>query len=800
VANDLKSVLLQGTGQGNVFGKTSDEELQKLAKDKKVPTPTSPAEAAAIGANPDQSKMAGASANLKSTLQQAAPSPDGEEAAPTTSLRDTLRHEQSRKALTTAEQTQQQLQAKLQTGGADFTSEAAGAAAQNAFTGLTIEKAILKIDTDGKYAWLGDDESAKENIAKLMTGGVGVDFTALAAMKGPNGETFATWPEDDDALINKVKAIFGDTTAQVAQAGAEAVIDYDNFGIEAIYGDDSEAKIQELADSLGIPIEELQGMNMTQIQESLTATIQEEYSRTENLFEQATDSTLSPAERAEARKLAKDLGATGIASMELTDVDQLADQMEDADTINIGEGDDVESITVEYLLNDEFITGLIANHLDGDKTATDQLEKRGDLLDFVTKNNKAFEELLSGVDKSVGAFTAIQTTNKAEAADLTNIFGADTAKMVMDLEGNSGLSGFSNALVEIAALDSLNAKFMVDGLTSGSMKFDIAKMTKEQIDSIFGSLEPADSEAFIASSNFAGEVLTSNGNPATVFGEDWANMEAGMNKINVANDLKRLGFPINVSDSAQSVAKKMSADNWITDITSNAAKGVDQIGQANLTTKASVVSALTEGFELPGIAANLAQPGMMADGKITNAGINELAGMTSSELDNIISKNGFQDPNQVAIALGPQILNEPELQDIFSAASGMDSASLLNSSNPEFGSWQGIGTTGDADYHGGAAAGLAAIGTKLTKLSTQITSLQNRVNKLSGVKKLALENYINQLTQNRDQLNTNRDAYKTRWEKRYIQGGTLSDKMAAWFQEKTEQGTAENENEKEDKK
>ena len=60
--------------------------------------------------------------------------------------------------------------------------------------------------------------------------------------------------------------------------------------------------------------------------------------------------------------VAKDMGATGIASMELSDVDKLADQMIEADTVMVGD----EPMAVEDILKDENISALVMGHLQGD--------------------------------------------------------------------------------------------------------------------------------------------------------------------------------------------------------------------------------------------------------------------------------------------------------------------------------------------------------------------------------------------------------------------------------------------------
>jgi hypothetical protein len=644
---------LKTTLANDKLGKTSTEELDKLAEKAGVPTPTSPTLAATLGATPDQAKMAGSSANLKKTLTTAAP----EEGAAPTSLRDTLRHEQARRQLTTAEKMQQEMQTKMQQGGQQFTAERAAEGVQGAFSGLTPEAAALKLQEE--YSWVGDnnDKAQQDALTKLLTTGA-VDTNTLASINGPDGKPIVKWGQSSEELTNNIKAMFGDPAAQIEAASQEAVIDYDEFGIRDIYtGDQAEQEIAELAESLDMTPEDLDGMNMTQIQDAMNRVVQEEYSRTENLFEQATDENLSPAERAEARKMAKDMGATGIASMELSDVDELADQVLEADTIDIGE----QTMTVEDVLSDDYISGVVANYLSGDPNAKKELESMGELKSFVDTNKSAFDKLTDSVDQSARDWADIQSTNKQEADQLASLFGSED---ILQEAGLENLTGFSDEKKEVALLDHADAMNVVSGLDNKQLATQLALYDDATLNNIFANTTPVQQKEFIDSNNFSGQLTSAGEGDAAlerVFPGKTDAIKKAVQQMPMVKQLADLGL-MELSPANQQAMQVFGSDghvasNWTNNANSLTAQHMDRdtLSRDNLTPD-KLMKGMSINTAGNSVAEKLINSGGVSDGKISSHGVNQLS---FDEIDNIWNTNAeaFSDKNYVASKFEDEVIN-----------------------------------------------------------------------------------------------------------------------------------------------
>lgn len=642
----LKTTLMKGTGATNVLGRTTEEDLQKLAKTTGQPVPpTDPGGATQIGATPKQADMAGSSANLKSTLQLAA---SGGEAP--TSLRDTLRQEQARKQLTAAEQQQKELQAKMQTGAAQLTAEAAGAAVQGAFTGLTPEEAKLKLSSD--YTWLEEnaDEKQKDAVARLMIsessqGITSSDWNDILKIKGQDGKplvTFEDFTKDKSEAVDKVKSIFGDENAQVSQAAAEKVIDFDDFGLEEIYVDengevDTEA-INELSQSLGLTPEDLSKMNMNQIQEKMNEVVEEEYSKTADLFEQASDENLSPAERAEARKLAKDMGATGIASMELTDVDKLSDTVAESDTIMVGD----KEMLVEDVLNDEQISGLVSNYLEEgeDGPASKELEAMGDLKKFVDDHKGAFSKLVSQVDSSVKNYADIQSHNYNQANSLKNYISSDAVQAFLDDPDNQAFTSLSDSKKNIPLLERHDIAGGLKHLKNTDLQISFALA-----DNLPEDIPEGGMTKFIESSNFNEDMKLYSGPTPRTGANDLLGMnDQDISKFEDALSLAKIGIlPIDSgANKAMGILFKDGKFNqdWKAKAMDMTSQGIGDLGRGgrNLTRKDFEVLKNPSTF-ISGVGRDILEAGgITKEGQINSQGVEKMP-------DDVLEKYATEKPS-----------------------------------------------------------------------------------------------------------------------------------------------------------
>ena len=449
----LQSTLMTGMKSSPTLGRTSNEELQKLAAKSGRPLPpTDPTTAQQLGASPQQAAMAGSSANLKSTLQMAASS----DAAPTT-LQDTLRTEQARTQKSAAELEQEQLAERLQAGTQQATSEDVGTAAQGKFANMSTDEIQLKLTEE--FSYLNDEATPEQQktLAKALSGQSlsNDELTALASVPGPDGEPIVSFSDDANTMAENISGLFGGEAEAVMAAAAGAVEDYDDFNVQDFYVDEEgnvdEQAISELAAALGMTEEEVSTMNLGDIQSTLAANIEEEYSRTENLQSVASNKNMSPMERAQARKALRDAGATGVIALEQGDMDAIADSVANADTINIGGKD----ITIEELLSDDYISGLVSNYLEDAEGAEEAIAELGEggLKSFVDENRAALEQMSQDIDDSAKGWAGVQTHNKSEIADLTRVVGDEAAQWLASQAGMEGLTNFSSGKIEIPILD-----------------------------------------------------------------------------------------------------------------------------------------------------------------------------------------------------------------------------------------------------------------------------------------------------------------------------------------------------------
>lgn len=383
------------------LGQTSEEELQQLSSAAgRAAPPTNPVEASVVGASPDSAKMAGTGQQKGLALRE---SIQGQ-----ASLRDTLRTQGPRSAATTEEEQQKDraerlsglgsLQGRVQALAGQMTAQAA--ASQQATGALQVRPESM--------------EDIPEATRPQLT-------AALQELQGnPN----------NPALIKQINNMLGITnvnemltaenltnrflsTAEVAgQATADA------FANQATVNDLNLQELgfsdpNELANLLGVTPEELGGLNIRQLIEETEAQIQAEHNSVGNLQQKASDPNLGPAERAEARKQLRDMGAVGIRKAE-SDIDSMADQIANADTVSFGG----QEVPISEMLEDEYLSGLTAAYLqapEGDPLREQLEENEPELVEWINQNKNILDQAIQDIEGGLGEFAKINYRNQALA-------------------------------------------------------------------------------------------------------------------------------------------------------------------------------------------------------------------------------------------------------------------------------------------------------------------------------------------------------------------------------------------------
>jgi hypothetical protein len=398
--NKLKSVKLGGGPLQSVTG----EELRSLSDTAgRVSPPTSPLEAGVVGASPDSAKMAGTNSQKTAALRQAIQG--------ASKLEDQQRAEQTRTQASAEEQAKKQQAGQLgQLGGLRdrvqaLTSNILNQAgtAQLAQTLSLSEQALASLTPE-------QEPAVRQALATLQTDPS--NQQALLTLNNSLGKTTV----EEMLPADQLKAFFLGTQESTAQQVAQNT--QDNISVADLdlpsLGFNSP---EELANLLGVDPAQLQGLTIKQLKQDIEGKIQDEFTQIQDLEKKATDPMLGAAERAEARKQLREMGAVGIRKVE-SDVDKLADQIANADTVEF----DGEDIAVSDLLEDEYISGLTAKYLDQNtdpQWKADFKSRNPDLAKWIDDNQVALLDAVADIDDSIKQFADTQEKNMQLAEPAT---------------------------------------------------------------------------------------------------------------------------------------------------------------------------------------------------------------------------------------------------------------------------------------------------------------------------------------------------------------------------------------------
>lgn len=397
--------LIKKQGQ---LGRTSEEEVQSLSSAAGLSsTPTTPVGVASIGGSPDSAKMAGTPAAKTSALRLAL---RGQGDLATAQRQETVRKEAS------AEEQQAAQQAKGLQGLGGLQSRV-----QQLVDGMLNKAATTPVATQGvalntkalETALQGQPDSAKAWVSQFlqrMGKGEAIDFRQLADLNSILGRT-----DVKDMLDEKqLKELFLTGTEQIQQQIAAGVPDTAKVGqltpeqLQSLGYTD----VQALAEVVGVDRVALSDMSVSQLREAVNTLESEKFDRTERVTNRAGDPNLGPAERAQARKQLREMGAVGTRTAE-EDVDDLLQQIETADVISFGG----EQYTVDKLLNDETVSGIVKKYLEEPEYAATLSETEPQFADWIDANKSALEKAAANIGAPLKQFADMQTAN-ATIADM----------------------------------------------------------------------------------------------------------------------------------------------------------------------------------------------------------------------------------------------------------------------------------------------------------------------------------------------------------------------------------------------
>ena len=408
---------LRGAG-GGLF-ETSAEQAKQLGV-------TSPMMLANQGQqiNPDQAKMAGTPAQKGSALRAAV---RGEQDLATAKRRQGVRGEASEQELGKMARAKR-LEAAGNLGGR--VQEKIDAQLQAAFANqqATADAGQITVVADPETGVVLTDDQVKLVQKIINSTDPQLQANDLVALNQALGRTklqadASSPPDGSDVMLNadEVADFFG---GQVAASGAAAQAQFDSVDSAIEQGllnfkDFGYDNQEQLESDLGLEAGALGTMTVEKLVSTIDQAIEKEYKQVENLQARASDPSLSPALRAEAKAQLREMGAVGVRSAE-SSMDQLAEDIEDAATIQVGG----EETTVQELLDSEFMSALAANYFEGTDAQRETIKNDPALKDFVKyieQHKDVFADAVQEVTDDVKEFWQNQQNNSkiAEVAGVT---------------------------------------------------------------------------------------------------------------------------------------------------------------------------------------------------------------------------------------------------------------------------------------------------------------------------------------------------------------------------------------------
>lgn len=397
--NQNQKVLTRGP-DGQLTEETQPS-IQDLAQKAGLSSPPLTASgAAAIGANPQQTKMQGTPMQKNAALNIAAQAPTNQD------LSTTIREQQARTQATTQEQGSIQKSEDMKN---------LGSLGDRVTDFIQAQKNKL------------DQQNAQTQAATSLTNASGATLTAdQATAVQPLLQQLAADPSNMQLQLQvnqalgydtthqlsptEIQGLYQDATSSIASSGAAAI--QDNLTAQDLINQGGLGyDANQLSQLLGVPADQIGAMTVPQIRGKIQEAMANEFSQTQNLDQKAQSGNLGAAERALASQGAREASAVGTRSSE-ADVAHLQQQMQNAEQVSFGG----KTMTIEQALSDDNISGTIADYLNAapgspQRTQLEQTEPQ--LVSFINKNQAVLADASQALQSGASQFQNIQTQNSA---------------------------------------------------------------------------------------------------------------------------------------------------------------------------------------------------------------------------------------------------------------------------------------------------------------------------------------------------------------------------------------------------
>lgn len=387
--------------QGGQLVETDDANTTELAQLQGIPvTPTTPAGAADVGANPDQAKMAGTGAQKAPVLEDAT--------KPADTLQTAQRTAAPRQQATAPEQQAQEKADRMSALGSLHTRVEAMISNE-----LKLQQPVAaQVNTTATGALPEDKRAQVQDLINRIAANP-TDQQVLA-------EASQFWVENNLGTLNDFAPEKFIATAQETLGKAAADQVRNAVTMETLALDDTEKAA--LTEALGEG--NWEGLTVPQVQAKIEEMRQAEFNRVAAL--RAELKTATGARREQLVSELADAGQVGATGSE-SSVRELSRQMASADTVTIGG----EERKVEDLLKDENISALVSRMVDDPKLLAEIAKTNPEFAKWVADNKAALDKLSSDVKGAQGQLRDTQTA-RSKLATVGDVTLSDAVMKAID--------------------------------------------------------------------------------------------------------------------------------------------------------------------------------------------------------------------------------------------------------------------------------------------------------------------------------------------------------------------------------
>lgn len=349
-----------------------------------VAAPTTPMAAQMTGASQQAAKMAGTPQQLQAALQQSTEQP---------TLQTALRQKQYGREVTGAEagaMTKSADMQKLGGLGDRVTNMIQGEFKKPVATDVDLSNDLDILREELKKDPTGKSQAAMDAMLRIVQSGQNLDDVTKLI------------PEAATAIANvAAKSIRDPKTVKAAE-----------FLPDLGYDENS------LAELLGVTPEELREYSVEDLQNKVNQVASQEFTKTQQLQQQAASSLVGAAERSLAREAARELSAVGVRASE-ADMQRLANEISTAEQVTLfGQ---TRSIT-DWLADDN-VSAMIKDVVEspeGSPLRKSMEAEAPGLYQFITRNETILKEAAAALGKGTAEFQDIQAFNKEQFKGLSD--------------------------------------------------------------------------------------------------------------------------------------------------------------------------------------------------------------------------------------------------------------------------------------------------------------------------------------------------------------------------------------------